>query len=70
MGVKCNKAKGFKYLTAAAKYLPQAKYELGNCYFNGWGVKRDSEMAKQLWEQAAEEDYDLAREALEENFKG
>ena len=26
-------------------------------------------MAKQLWEQAAEEDYDLAREALEENFK-
>ena len=70
VGVKCNKAKGFKYLTAAAKYLPQAKYELGNCYFNGWGVKRDSEMAKQLWEQAAEEDYDLAREALEENFKG
>jgi len=68
VGVKCNKAKGFKYLTAAAKYLPQAKYELGNCYLNGWGVKQDKSKAKELWQQAVGKGNEDAADALEKYF--
>ena len=60
--------KAFKYLTKAAKYVEEAQYELGNCYFNGWGTKQNKYKAKQLWEQAAANDCEHAKEALEKNF--
>lgn len=41
--------KAFKYLKKCARYVDEAKYELGNCYFNGWGVLENKAQAKRLW---------------------
>lgn len=66
-GVPRNVKKAVKYLKRAPKFS-NSLYELGNCYFNGWGVKQDKQEAKRLWQKAADDDSEEARKALEENF--
>ena len=66
-GVKKNFKKAIKYFKKSGS--SEAVYELGNCYFNGWGVERDRDNAKQLWQQAVEQGFEKAQKALAENFK-
>ena len=68
-GVERNEKKAVRYLKKAARYVEEAKFELGNCYFNGWGVPVNKELAKKLWDQAAKNENENAKKALEQNFR-
>ena len=49
--------------------LPYAHYRTGECYENGWGVRKDLEAAKAYYRQAYKERHGLAEKKLKEwNF--
>ena len=41
-----------------------AQLVLGNCYYNGWGVKKNNAEAVKWYRKAAEQGNDLAIEAI------
>ena len=67
--VKENDEKAVAYFQQAAEQeLPVAQYNLGNCYYNGWGTSKDNGSAKFWMKKAAENGYEAATEFLNENF--
>ena len=58
--------KAFELFSESAKKgFGKAMYNLGYCYLNGKGVDKDSNLAREWFEKAAENGIDKAKEALE-----
>lgn len=53
------------YLQAAQQGSARGQYLLGQCYEQGTGVARDQERALEFYQQAADQDHEKAKEALE-----
>ena len=68
-GVEKNYEEAFKWYSLAAKNGSLAgQYQLGWCYFEGFGVNMDVNRAKEIWIEAADEGYEDAILALKEFF--
>lgn len=46
-----NFEKALFYYQKAAKYYPEANYNIGEMYYNGWGVNKDVKLAKTYYEK-------------------
>lgn len=57
-GVEQNYKKAFYWLSLAAPYFPAAERGLAECYYHGWGVKKDYEKALSMFLKLV--DYNLA----------
>ena len=55
-GAPRDRQKAFELFSSAAeKKIPTAIYNLGYCYYKGWGVKKDWQRASELFQIAAEQ---------------
>ena len=51
---------------AAEQGYAQAQFDLGHCYFYGWGVAEDKAEAVKWYRKAAEQGHEKAKAALKE----
>ena len=51
--------------SASERKEPMAQYLLGECYFNGWGLKKDNDEAIKLYVESAKNSYQPAATKLE-----
>lgn len=56
------------YMQAAELGNATAQYELGSCYYNGFGVKSNKEEAKRWWILAAKQNHQQAISFLKDLF--
>ena len=62
-----NFTKAIEYFTIAAERgHAEAQYMLEICYRNGWGLSEDIEKARYWFQQAINQGYTLARQALDD----
>ena len=67
-GVEQNYKKAFYWLSLAAPYFPAAERGLAECYYHGWGVKKDYEKALSLFLKLV--DYDGVNYGICSNYLG
>ena len=58
------------YLKAAENGMALAQKNVGLCYWNGEGVRRDEDKAIMWWQRAARQGNEKAQEYLEEEGYG
>ena len=58
----------FKLFTECHEFDDDAAYRLGECYYNGYGVKVDKEKAKEYWRKSAKFGNEDAAECLKLYF--
>lgn len=58
-GLPCDQMQAFRLykVAAAKKYLP-AMYELGLCYYSGWGIRAEPELALKLFEKVSRKGFE------------
>lgn len=67
-GVEQNYKKAFYWLSLAAPYFPAAERGVAECYYHGWGVKKDYEKALSMFLKLV--DYDGVNYGICSNYLG